>query len=339
MGLNLSDRVYLAGDTRVTHENGTYSDDALKMTPLLDRVMFPQNEIGMAVAGNVALATFLKDRISKGLQERVLSSDIRKFYAEIKVFLEAAITEWVDAGNIYVNCCLLFAGVFNGRQKQIDSEKLERLIEEFKKSKKHEEDLYHKSTANILNDPTLKILDEKIRAAQGRGLLDLIEMSRVPEISGPIKDALERNLPAINHPDSLVFSAQIEVATKTVKMEVAEWGEMLAYGAKVKKESIPNGLLANLELWYGKKPQEFLIETSILTTTILDYAKEHGVSTIGGTVLVMPINKKGASLTGKGIIFKERGTKVNINGVIMPLVPFFHYHKKKRADLNLVAAI
>jgi hypothetical protein len=296
--------------------------------------MFPQNEIGLAVAGNVALAAFLKEKISAALKVGVLSPDIREFHKGIKPFLEDAITQWVDAGNSYVNCCLLFAGIFNGRQKEIDVGKLENLIKEFEVSKKREEEVYRKGAADILDDPIFKILDEKIRAAQGRGALDLIELSRVPEIPQQIKGAIEKGSSTLNHPDSLIFSTQIETATKRIEMEVAEWGEMLAYGARVKKENIPDGLLANLELWYGKKPQQSIMEASILTMTILNYAKEHGISTIGGTVLVMPIDEKGASLTGKDIILKERDTRVNINGVAIPLIPFFHYHKKKRADLS-----
>ena len=337
IGLNLSDRIYLAGDTRVTHSDGQYSDDALKLSPLLNRAVFAENEIGIAVAGNVALATFFKNEISTALNNRQLNPDIRKFYDEIKPFLEEKIVDWVNAGNKYVNCCLLFGGLFKGRKKHINLIKLQELVVEYEAKNKRDETSHTKAAFQLKDDPIFKILDQKIKEGTGIGALEHLEKSKIPHIPEEIKNAIDSGLGEIEYPDSLIFSAKIEIATKNVQLESAEWGEFLAYGDRVKKEMIPQGLLAMLELHYGKQEKTFTMESAILTNTILDYAKDLGIGTIGGTVIIMPIDKDGAHITGKDIIFQPGNTHVKINGIPVSLVPFFYYHKKRKAAADLVA--
>ena len=337
MGLNLSDRLYIAGDTRVTHSDGTHSDDVLKLVPLLDRSIFPDNEIGMAVAGNVAIATFFKEKISEGLRCGSLSPDIRKFREEIKPFLEQSIVDWVNSGKPYVNCCILFGGVFKGRRKNVNLIKLQELVKDFKDSIGKDNVNLIKAEESLKDDPIFKILDQKIKEGTGKGAMSHIEESRIPYVPKEIEDAINSGSGEINYPDSLIFSTRVEVSSKTVLIESAEWGEFLAYGDRVKKENISSGLLANLELYYARKKGEFIMGAAILTSTILDYASDFEIRSIGGTVIIMPIDERGASISGKDLVMQPQNTHLLLNGVRIPLVPFFHYHKKMKAGMDLVA--
>ena len=96
IALNLSDRIYIAGDTRVTFENGTTEDNALKVLPLIDIAKFPEHSIGVAVAGSVDFAAYLYHEVSAGINNEILSPDIRKLAEQIKEFSEERIINWVN---------------------------------------------------------------------------------------------------------------------------------------------------------------------------------------------------------------------------------------------------
>src|SRR5574343_807875 len=140
IGLNLSNRLYLAADSRVTSFSeknqqiiGT-SDNILKIMPLwgkniLDQGFFDENYISMAVAGNVEVATYFYNEITQSLKNGGLNTDIRIFYDQIDNFIKDRVNYWtLTLGKPYKNCTLLFAGISPTRNKQINLTKLQSLI-------------------------------------------------------------------------------------------------------------------------------------------------------------------------------------------------------------------
>jgi hypothetical protein len=330
MGLNLSDKVYLAADTRITFGDGSTCDDGLKILPILDRANHKTNSVTLAVAGDIALAAFLHEKISKALNSGELSPDIRELYKVIKPFIQNALTEWTckDPGQL---TCLLFSGIWTGRPKPTDANKLSELVVQYAKKVKDGE-ANRKSLAMLVEtDPTWKMINEKMQKDSGMTVLENMAKSDTPAIPKYIEDAIANNASNIPEmPDSLIFSAMIEPVIGTIDLEKAEWGEFLAYGPSIRKEDLPQEILATLEFSPGKeKNMKHLIEGGIMSITILDIARENNIKSIGGTVVIVSADKDGEEIMGKDIVFREKNTGVNINGTILPLIPFNIYAKKK----------
>ncbi len=332
VGLNLSDRLYLAADTRASFSDGTKKDDALKILPLLDRVVYPKNNIAVAVAGHVTSATFFREKIYSALSGKKLSGDIRAFYTEIEGFLDAAIVEWVDAGRpLDADCCLLFAGIYEGRNKIVSEEKLTALVAEYKNSRKeHANEKGPKLEELVASDPTWKMINEKMKKEAGMSVMENLAMSNEPTIPEHLKAVIETHISELKDvPDSLIFSAKVIIRERKVLLEKAEWGEWLAYGDRVSKNSIPSETMSLFEFYRGReKNVPHLVEGAILNTAILDFARDQKIGSIGGTVIVCILDKKGLMIGGKDLIFEERNTRVKVNGQELPLIPFNQYNRK-----------
>jgi hypothetical protein len=143
-----------------------------------------------------------------------------------------------------------------------------------------------------------------------------------------LQNAIDNNLSSIEElPDSLIFGVKIDVRTKTVIVEKAEWGEYLAYGDTVKKETVPEDMLSIFELNWAQEEKHapHLMAEAMMTTTILDFAKKNSVVSIGGTVILVWADKSSLKMAGTGLTFAEKNTRVKVNGQSMPLIPFNHY--------------
>lgn len=330
MGLNLSDKVYLAADTRVTFGDGSTCDDGLKILPLLDRMYHKKNSMSLAIAGDIAVATFLHEKVSKALNSGQLPPDIRELYKVIEVFIRDALTEWPDKSSGQLTC-LLFSGIWTEREKPVDAEKL-RLLEAHYANKVKDGEANKKELARLVEvDPTWKMINEKMKKESGMSALENMAKSDIPAIPTYIQDALTKGSSSIPEmPDSLIFAAMIDPSTGSIDMEKAEWGEFLAYGDSVRKEDLPQEILATLEFSPGKeKNMKHLLEGAIMSITILDIARKNNIKSIGGTVIIVFADKDGEEIMGKDIVFREKNTGVNINGTILPLIPFNIYAKKK----------
>ena len=94
IGLNLSDRIYLGADTRITFGNGSYKDDVLKISALgewentLHAPYGLKRKLLLSVAGNVNLASFLFGKISPAIRGKDLATDVRRLHARIESFLK-----------------------------------------------------------------------------------------------------------------------------------------------------------------------------------------------------------------------------------------------------------
>ena len=126
-GINLSDRVLLSADTRLTFKLGKsqkYLDIFFKIKPL-------SQEIAVAVAGDAKMASF----IVKG----ILASDInRENIREFRNGIEKLTKELVDSYQIKYkkfgeDVCFIFAGINRRTRKVIDVKKYVKITKEFQK--------------------------------------------------------------------------------------------------------------------------------------------------------------------------------------------------------------
>ena len=329
MGLNLSNKVYLVADTRVSFPDGSFHDNILKIRPLVDKAFHRQNEIAVAVAGNVGLTSYLYKEIQTALNKGTISTDIRKFYDAVEGVIDKAIVTWVNEGKPYKNCCLLFAGTCEKRAKEISLKKLNELVNLYdtRALKKQQELLENGFAEQVKTDPIWQIFDDKMRKEAGMSVMENLAQSFIPVIRPYIKEALEKNDPFLDdEPDSLVFGVKIDVATRTIKKEVAEWGDFLIYGDRVNRDSVPDDMLASLELFWAQEKEHspHLMEGSIMTMTILDLAKKHKIGSIGGTVMLVWTDKDGMHISGKDLIVGSP-MQVKIDGNPQPLIPFTDY--------------
>lgn len=342
MGLNLSDRVYLSADTRVTYGDDRTVDNALKILPILDRSIHSRNNsIAVAIAGDVAFATFLYNKLYAGFNKtKVLNPDIRKFYNASGSFLEESLNEWICSGNALENgdVALIFSGVTDQRNKVIDPKKLKELVKIFEeKGARDRERNNAKTEEAVRNDPIMKMINEKMKKEAGMTVMESLALSAIPKIPDYIQKAIDTNNSDLGgYSDSLIFGAWISIKNKKVTLEKAEWGEVLVYGDSVNKDSVTKDLLATLELSRGReKNQPHMIESAIMTVTILDIAKENNIASIGGAVIIASSTKEGEMIMGKDIIFKEKNTSVRINGVEIPLIPFDKYSQYTSKNLRV----
>ena len=77
VGFNLSDKLYLAADSRVTVDNGLKADNVLKIMPILEQIPWAErneNQISVAIAGDVRYAAFLYFEIHEALKQKKLSN-------------------------------------------------------------------------------------------------------------------------------------------------------------------------------------------------------------------------------------------------------------------------
>lgn len=335
MGLNLSNRVYVAADTRITFGDGSICDDGLKILPILDRMYHKENSITLAVAGDIAVATFLHDKIYQALNAGILPPDIRELYDVIKPFIEEVLTEWAckDPGQL---TCLLFAGVFVNRPKPIDVNKLSDLKVKYAQKVKEGENNRKELAVLVKKDPIWKMINEKMKKEAGMTVMENMAKSDIPDIPKYIERAIEEGATNISEmPDSLIFAVMIEPVAGTVDLEKAEWGEFLAYGDGIRKEDLPQEILATLEFSPGKeKNNKHLLEGAIMSITILDTARQNDIKSIGGSVIIVSADKEGQEILGKDIVFQEKNTGVNINGTVIPLIPFNIYAKKKSQSVE-----
>jgi len=125
VGINLSDRVLLSSDTRLTFETAKaqkYLDTLFKIKPL-------SQEIAVVVAGSAKMASF----IVKG----ILASDInKKNIREFRNNIDNLIRELTDKYQVkykkfYENVCFIFAGINKKAKKIIDFKRYIEITKEF----------------------------------------------------------------------------------------------------------------------------------------------------------------------------------------------------------------
>ncbi|MHB8442768.1 MAG: Ntn hydrolase family protein [Patescibacteria group bacterium] len=113
LGLNLSDKIYLASDIRVTiaGKKSNPRDDCQKILPVGENCL-------VAVAGNLHLAQYL-------VKELKIASFINKGISEVRDKIEEWMKFQLDKyysleENSYTNVCLLFGGLDRSKKKEIN---------------------------------------------------------------------------------------------------------------------------------------------------------------------------------------------------------------------------
>jgi len=300
VGLNLSDRLYLAADSRVTFSDGTAQDNILKLIPILDRAIYNDDRLIVAVAGRVKLAKFLVDKLYYAFCKKKLSPDIRTLSKTIKPFLEKAVDEWGARGtDLDASCCLLFAGFSTARHKKINSENFKKLVASYEHSTEEGKRFIPTLEKLVQTDPNWKHIQEQLLATQKMGVIENLAQSDKPKIPQHLQDALDAGTDEIRLPDSLIFSASVIVRTRTVTTETAEWGELLVYGDRVTKSNVPDEILSTSEfMHFRERNQPHLMEGAMLSVTIRDVARDNNINSIGGRVMIGVADQDGLHVLG-----------------------------------------
>lgn len=124
VGINLSDRVYLSADTRLTFEIGgsqKYLDNFLKIKPL-------SQEIAVAVAGDVEVASFIIRRVIKS---NINKNNIREFRKDIPDLIKNLADEYQKKYKKLRSVCFIFAGINKDEEKAIEMKRYTKIVKEF----------------------------------------------------------------------------------------------------------------------------------------------------------------------------------------------------------------
>ncbi len=326
VGLNLSDRLYIAGDTRVTFGDGSFSDDIIKVSEVCGESFHiigqkNPNTICLAVAGNLSLAKYFFSEITSAVESGELPDDIRILSDQIKDFFQNRMDEWLKS-NPYESCCIIFGGMTLDRKKEISEENLEKLKDILKKnapSKEKLDDLKQK----LDDSPVFQKIAKKIPK---KNLERLYNKPDAMVINPLVQDAIDSNSRFIEAPDSLIFGVQ--VSRSGVKIETAEWGESLAYGTGgLTKDNLAEDFLATMELSPGQLVNEKdMMETIRVQHHILDIAKDKGIKQIGG--VVTPMVMRDCLSYDRGFAVRTLEGEV-LESVFLKKDGFYSYNKTK----------
>lgn len=307
-GINLSDRIYLAADSRLSYfspgnhdhdKPNSTTDDILKIDDI-------NNDTIVAVAGSIHLAKYLITRLKR---QNFINKGINIIKKEIIKWVANNVNEYLNT-NFYALVCLLFGGIDRTKNKIINGKKLLNLVKEFQKER---------SASIGMNDILFRGISAK------------------PNQPNPF--------PELPTPDSTIFAVLSDAKNRILNLEETEWGEYLAYGPKgFRKEQLPITTFGRFEFekGCGVKGSDQTLLTALITQT----AEEHNFATVGGSVIPMLVDSQGVGvITGKVHRLDPRTNEVKIisdtkliNGKIcyfssitkeyLPLIPFTQYVTK-----------
>ncbi|MDB5238953.1 MAG: hypothetical protein JWO00_288 [Candidatus Parcubacteria bacterium] len=340
MGLNFSHKLYLAGDTRVTRtEPGKEPisiDNIAKIVPIwgkqiLGQAFYDKNTIALAVAGDLHFASFIKEKVTNALNKKELNSNIRVFSTQIKEYLRTATDEWL-LDHEYSNCALIFAGMNLRARKKISQEKLDELLAQHEQQREKDKPSRDRFIKEVLpTNPTWQAMEAKLLQQRGKGVEEMIKEGDIPKISPWIQKAIDEKTNEIDMPDSLIIGIEIKPHQGIFNQQEAEWGEFIAYGAGLTKNDLNQSMMAVLEFSHIKEEDNpRLLEGAILTSEILDTAKNKKIGSIGGTVLLYSLEMDGQMrISGKDVKFNNPGEPISLKlmGQDVPLIMFHQYPK------------
>jgi hypothetical protein len=271
LGLNLSDRVYLVADSRLTKPGpggeDVYSNEIIKLKPLLQmrdhtsNLGVEKNYICVAAAGTIRVAKFVFDSINEQIKKKELSFDIRKLYDQLNDdWVNDIGKSWHKEFNLFnKSCSLIFAGTYSPRPKRISIAKVNEL-----------QDIFHEK------------FEPNMETNEGPA-----QMSMIPSyFTEPL---LNKNDVINELPDSLIFCIKIRITPLgaiIMKKEKAEYGSLIASGYGITKQNLPSELLARCELMPDRLDAYAL-------TKVADFirSKSSAIGPIGGPILGLVIKK------------------------------------------------
>jgi hypothetical protein len=332
VGLNLSNRLYVAGDTRVTFSDDSFKDDIIKVVNLCGESSPAvegknPNAICIAVAGDLALANFLQRNIRSALKTGLLPTDIRDLSSAISDFVRDQMDEWLKK-HPYRPCCMIFGGMTMDRKKKISLENLEKLKEILKRNIAPQEEL-DEVKSKLEKDPFFQELAKRIPRER---LMRPFEEPDAMVVNPLIEKAAEAEQDFIDAPDSLVFGVQ--VGRSGVSIEFAEWGEVLAYGTGgLSKDDLPEDFLAMMELSTGQLVnEEDLMEAMHVRDYILKVAKDRSIKEIGGAVTPMVLRD---CLFKIQFGYSERALDGEILETMYPKNGQIFFYKKGKPEIQM----
>jgi hypothetical protein len=130
-GVNLCDRIYLSGDTRLTAKNAKgeiegFKDDLIKVEPLSADVM-------LAAANSASMAAFL---IRKMLKSDLKKMNIREVRENIQQILAPMVDEYWTTYDSKGAVTFIFGGIDRANKKKFDPKKIHEKIMTFTKADK-----------------------------------------------------------------------------------------------------------------------------------------------------------------------------------------------------------
>jgi hypothetical protein len=271
-GINLSDRVYLTSDTRVTRKCPSgleyYRDNVLKTVRVSDDVV-------ITAAGSVAAAR----ACVIALRSAPEATDIRALRDRVTDLVRPVIDDYLREHTYEeARCVLMIAGRSPDRPKRVRFGR--RFIQLFEAAKASEQK-HAEMMVDILRDPRALALHQS--ALQQLG-------TKPPAIKAAVWAAMRRGADAegfvtVPCADSRVFALSIG---RDLIVDDADWGEMLIYGSRgVKRSLIPDETIGELEF---AQADDLTPAVVLLTAMVVASTRELGVTTIGGGVVPFMIS-------------------------------------------------
>ena len=258
-GINLSNRIYLTADTRLSRfsSNNFDRNNPDKVQDDIIKVISLNNDTLVAVAGSIHLARYL---VKKLKEENFIKEGINKIRIEIANWVAGQVDNYLSEGNTYASACLLFGGIDRKKNKVVDGNKIIELVKELKAEK------------NI----TLGMNDTLFKGISAR-----------PNQANPY--------PELPTPDSKIFAVLTDAKNNSLEIEDCDWGEYVAYGPKgFKKEFIPKSIFGRLEFENGSGIAGS--DQPLLTAITHEIAEKHQFTTIGGSIIPMLVDINGVGV-------------------------------------------
>ncbi len=249
-GVNLSDRIYIAGDSRLsalnTDSRGNEQilfkhDDMLKVEPIIRG----KGSV-IASAGDARFARFVLKRL---YQQQFVQQGAKSIREHIQAWVGPIVNEYFcQFGNSSVT--FLIGGADDTAQKKLIGMDIKNFIQEY---------LGHQDGSGSIK----KVIVDGIQA-KGLGVPN-------PE---PV-------LPIAN---TLLFS--IEITPREINICDTKWGEYLIYGPRgLNHGDVNRQNIASLE--FSNDAGEVAQDTMIINAIIHDLATSKDLATVGGCVVVM----------------------------------------------------
>ncbi len=317
-GLNLSNRLYLISDTRVTFSStNTFRDDVKKIVNIHgpgigQRGLAPDgNSIAVAVAGRVDFANFFTQKVKYAIKSNILSSDILILRDQIELFSKDVVNEWfLDPKNTHRVGDFIFGGMTNNRKKKI----------------------INLTKLKLTLDRYVQILIKKVEL-ENPEKKSFCENLSIPR---PIQECIENSRNTLNVADSHIFLLRVDTK-KGITVKVAEWGQYVSAGCyTLTKNDISEDLISLLEFdvqTHGYKDQGKLIGD--IWWKIFSNDLKGG---IGGAVVTQIIDEQEESkvIVSNSHTDQKGNIFLNVHGKNVKLLDLNEYmHKGRYSDATL----
>lgn len=265
VGVNLCDRIYIAGDSRSS--NVTTKQDGSEVVEVKHDNMLKVERI--EDAHNTMVASAGDAKFAKHILNKLAKADFRK---EGIASIRNNIYDWLLPiaeqyfENGYSAATLIFAGSDPSKNKVIDGKRIGTLMTEYNFGKD--------GATGQLKKP----------------LYDGI-MSKGYNVPNPTPE-----LPVSN---TMLFS--VRVSQTGVTIDDTEWGQYLIYGPKgLVKEDVPSNFVGNLE--YNNQAGNPEFDTGQMVTLVHVTARSKQLDSVGGCVVVIGCMHDNANICYTGDI-------------------------------------